>query len=55
MSEWSPDDAGKSAPAKSEAVETIEVKAAEAGLRLDRWFRVNFPEVSYTYLQKLLR
>lgn len=40
------------APAK---VETIRVKDAEADMRLDRWFRVHFPEVGYTYLQKLLR
>jgi 23S rRNA pseudouridine955/2504/2580 synthase len=39
----------------SAAVETIEVAREEAGMRLDRWFRVHFPEVSYTYLQKLLR
>jgi 23S rRNA pseudouridine955/2504/2580 synthase len=37
------------------SVETIEVKAGEAGLRLDRWFRVHFPGVGYSYLQKLLR
>lgn len=24
-------------------------------MRLDRWFRIHFPEVGYTYLQKLLR
>jgi 23S rRNA pseudouridine955/2504/2580 synthase len=36
-------------------VETIEVKGSEAGLRLDRWFRQNFPDVGYSYLQKLLR
>ena len=36
-------------------VETIEVKRDEAGLRLDRWFRAHFPEVGYSYLQKLLR
>ncbi len=36
-------------------VETIEVRSAEDGMRLDRWFRVHFPEVAYTYLQKLLR
>lgn len=36
-------------------VETIEVKRDEAGLRLDRWFRVHFPEVGQGYLQKLLR
>jgi 23S rRNA pseudouridine955/2504/2580 synthase len=36
-------------------VETIRVKADEDGLRLDRWFRIHFPDVGYTYLQKLLR
>ncbi len=36
-------------------VETIKVKAGEDGLRLDRWFRIHFPDVGYTYLQKLLR
>jgi 23S rRNA pseudouridine955/2504/2580 synthase len=36
-------------------VETIRVGDAEADMRLDRWFRVHFPEVGYTYLQKLLR
>jgi 23S rRNA pseudouridine955/2504/2580 synthase len=39
----------------SAPVETILVKADEAGLRLDRWFRVHFPEIGYSYLQKLLR
>jgi 23S rRNA pseudouridine955/2504/2580 synthase len=39
----------------SDAVETIEIKRDEAGLRLDRWFRSHFPDVSYGYLQKLLR
>ncbi len=37
------------------AVETIRVKADEQGLRLDRWFRIHFPDVTYGYLQKLLR
>ena len=32
-----------------------QVARDEAGLRLDRWFRVHFPDVSYGYLQKLLR
>ena len=42
--------------AKSNAkVETIRVADGEADMRLDRWFRVHFPEVGYTYLQKLLR
>jgi 23S rRNA pseudouridine955/2504/2580 synthase len=39
----------------SAPVETIEVKRDEAGLRLDRWFSVHFPNVTYGYLQKLLR
>src|SRR5947209_4416759 len=37
------------------SVETIKVTVGEADMRLDRWFRVHFPEVGYTYLQKLLR
>ncbi len=36
-------------------VETIRVSAGEADMRLDRWFKVHFPEVGYGYLQKLLR
>jgi 23S rRNA pseudouridine955/2504/2580 synthase len=36
-------------------VETIEVGSNEAGMRLDRWFRVHFPEITYGHLQKLLR
>ena len=36
-------------------VESIRVAPGEADMRLDRWFRVHFPEVGYTYLQKLLR
>ena len=39
----------------SAPVETIEVKSSEAGVRLDRWFKIHFPEVGYSYLQKLLR
>ena len=39
----------------NERVETIEVKGSEAGVRLDRWFRIHFPSVGYVYLQKLLR
>lgn len=39
----------------SDRVETIEVKRDEAGLRLDRWFLLHFPEVTHGYLQKLLR
>ncbi|MDX2289378.1 MAG: RluA family pseudouridine synthase [Hyphomicrobiaceae bacterium] len=44
----------KSAKA-SDAVETIEVRRDEDDLRLDRWFKVHFPDVTYGYLQKLLR
>ena len=36
-------------------VETLRVEDSEADMRLDRWFRVHFPDVGYTYLQKLLR
>ena len=39
----------------NEPVATIEVKGTEAGVRLDRWFRLHFPDVGYSYLQKLLR
>jgi 23S rRNA pseudouridine955/2504/2580 synthase len=39
----------------SAKVETLRVAATENDMRLDRWFRVHFPEVGYTYLQKLLR
>jgi 23S rRNA pseudouridine955/2504/2580 synthase len=39
----------------SERVATIEVKGSEGGVRLDRWFRLHFPDVGYAYLQKLLR
>ena len=41
--------------ADSAKVETIRVGEAEGEMRLDRWFRVHFPEVGYGYLQKLLR
>ena len=46
---------GEKSGDKSERVETITVRGSEDGMRLDRWFRVHFPEVAYTYLQKLLR
>jgi 23S rRNA pseudouridine955/2504/2580 synthase len=39
----------------SSPVETIEVTRTEAGLRLDRWFRLHFPQVTHGFLQKLLR
>jgi 23S rRNA pseudouridine955/2504/2580 synthase len=36
-------------------VETMEVARDEAGVRLDRWFRIHFPDITYGHLQKLLR
>ncbi|MCP4384987.1 MAG: RluA family pseudouridine synthase [Hyphomicrobiales bacterium] len=36
-------------------VETRTVEPDEAGMRLDRWFRAHFPELSFGRLQKLLR
>lgn len=36
-------------------VETIAVGAEEAGLRLDRWFRRRYPELTHARLSKLLR
>ncbi|MCA3555182.1 RluA family pseudouridine synthase [Aestuariivirga sp.] len=32
-----------------------EVSAEEAGMRLDRWFRAHFPQVTFAYLNKLTR
>ena len=37
------------------SVETLTVGTGEAGMRLDRWFRVHFPDVGNSYLHKLLR
>lgn len=39
----------------SDKVETIEVAADDAGIRLDRWFRNRYPHITNGYLQKLLR
>lgn len=36
-------------------VTTRHVKADEAGMRLDRWFKTHFPELAFGHLQKLLR
>ena len=33
----------------------LRVGKDEAGLRLDRWFRLKFPELTHSHLQKLLR
>ena len=45
----------ESVPAKAGRVETITVLPQEADLRLDRWFKIHFPDIGYVYLQKLLR
>lgn len=37
------------------AVETRRVDADEEGMRLDRWFKSHFPDLSFGHLQKLLR
>jgi 23S rRNA pseudouridine955/2504/2580 synthase len=37
------------------AMETRTVDADEAGMRLDRWFKSHYPELSFGHLQKLLR
>ncbi|MGI9426030.1 MAG: pseudouridine synthase, partial [Hyphomicrobiaceae bacterium] len=37
------------------SVETLPVAKDEDGLRLDRWFKQHFPELTYGHLQKLLR
>lgn len=37
------------------AVTTRTVTADEEGMRLDRWFKTHFPELSFGHLQKLLR
>ena len=36
-------------------IETRTVEADEAGMRLDRWFRAHFPDLSFGHLQKLIR
>ena len=37
------------------AVETRTVDADEAEMRLDRWFREHYPQLSFGHLQKLIR
>ncbi len=37
------------------ALETIKIEPDEAGMRLDRWFKAHYPDLSFTHLQKLLR
>ncbi len=36
-------------------VEQKIVDAGEAGMRLDRWFKVHYPGLGFGHLQKLLR
>ncbi len=36
-------------------VQTRKVKSGEEGMRLDRWFKTHFPDLSFGHLQKLLR
>ena len=36
-------------------IEHIRVEADEAGMRLDRWFKVHYPGLAFGSLQKLLR
>ncbi len=36
-------------------LETRTVEPDEAGMRLDRWFKTHYPELSFGHLQKLLR
>lgn len=36
-------------------VKRYEVSADENGMRLDRWFKVHFPQVTFAYLNKLTR
>ena len=37
------------------AVEVKTVSADEAGMRLDRWFRLHYPDLAFGHLQKLVR
>jgi 23S rRNA pseudouridine955/2504/2580 synthase len=36
-------------------VQSILIKSDDVGLRLDRWFKTNYPDISHGYLQKILR
>jgi 23S rRNA pseudouridine955/2504/2580 synthase len=40
---------------KPKPVATIRVTAQDDGLRIDRWFKLYFPDVGFGFLQKLLR
>jgi 23S rRNA-/tRNA-specific pseudouridylate synthase len=36
-------------------IEQITVEDGEAGMRLDRWFKIHYPGLAFGQLQKLLR
>lgn len=42
-------------PGKAAGVQSIPVREAEEGLRLDRWFKERFPALAFGHLQKLCR
>lgn len=42
-------------PGKSAGVQSIPVREAEEGMRLDRWFKERFPALAFGHLQKLCR
>ncbi len=37
------------------AIETKKVDRDEAGMRLDRWFKLHYPGLGFGHLQKLIR
>ena len=43
------------AKAGSAGVQTRVVSGDEEGMRLDRWFKLHFPAVGLSYLNKILR
>lgn len=45
----------RSATSTASGPRTVTVNAADAGMRLDRWFRTHFPQVRHGELEKLLR
>src|SRR3990172_9868503 len=36
-------------------IQTRRIEPDEAGMRLDRWFKAHYPDLSFAHLQKLLR
>ncbi|MEO1544002.1 MAG: RluA family pseudouridine synthase [Pseudomonadota bacterium] len=43
------------AKANARQVQALDVQESESGIRLDRWFKIHFPDLTYGRLQKLLR